>query len=278
MRVIKKINNNVAICVDGNNKELIAFGKGIGFPPTPYELTDLKKIDRTYYDINQSKLALLEEIPDTIFTVAAKIVKYAEAELECDLNTNLIFTLADHINFAILRHKEGVDVELPMNLDIQFHYQTEVEIGRQAVRYINEQEQVTLPGEEAVAIAMHFINAEKNTHKASNDNRRIIEDVTGIIETKFKITIDKEGFNYSRFVSHMQYLLKRQKDDQMIVSDNASLYETIKTEYPDIYLCATDINQYLSDNYGWNLTDEEEMYLMLHLNRLCSREACTKLL
>ena len=107
------------------------------FPPTPYELTDLKKIDRTYYDINQSKLALLEEIPDTIFTVAAKIVKYAEAELECDLNTNLIFTLADHINFAILRHKEGVDVELPMNLDIQFHYQTEVEIGRQAVRYIN---------------------------------------------------------------------------------------------------------------------------------------------
>ena len=106
----------------------------------------------------------------------------------------------------------------------------------------------------------------------------LIEDVTGIIETKFKITIDKEGFNYSRFVSHMQYLLKRQKDDQMIVSDNASLYETIKTEYPDIYLCATDINQYLSDNYGWNLTDEEEMYLMLHLNRLCSREACTKLL
>ena len=31
MRAIKKINNNVAICADSNNKELIAFGKGIGF-------------------------------------------------------------------------------------------------------------------------------------------------------------------------------------------------------------------------------------------------------
>jgi transcriptional antiterminator len=32
MKVIKKININVALCVDNNKKELIAFGKGIGFP------------------------------------------------------------------------------------------------------------------------------------------------------------------------------------------------------------------------------------------------------
>ena len=41
MIVLKKINNNVAICRDGNQRELIAIGRGIGFPPTPYELTDL---------------------------------------------------------------------------------------------------------------------------------------------------------------------------------------------------------------------------------------------
>ena len=46
MRVIKKINNNVALCLDNNNHELIAFGKGIGFPKIPYELDDLNKIDR----------------------------------------------------------------------------------------------------------------------------------------------------------------------------------------------------------------------------------------
>lgn len=31
MKVIKKINNNVAICLDSSNNELIALGKGIGF-------------------------------------------------------------------------------------------------------------------------------------------------------------------------------------------------------------------------------------------------------
>ena len=40
MKVIKKINNNVALCLDGNQRELIAFGKGIGFKPIPYELTN----------------------------------------------------------------------------------------------------------------------------------------------------------------------------------------------------------------------------------------------
>ena len=43
MKVIKKINNNVAVCIDNDGHELIAFGKGIGFPKIPYELTDLNK-------------------------------------------------------------------------------------------------------------------------------------------------------------------------------------------------------------------------------------------
>ena len=44
MKVIKKINNNVAICLDNNGKELIAFGNGIGFPKVPYEIHYLNKI------------------------------------------------------------------------------------------------------------------------------------------------------------------------------------------------------------------------------------------
>ena len=52
MQVIKKINNNFAICVDGEGNELIAFGKGIGFPKVPYEIEDLSVINRTFYDID----------------------------------------------------------------------------------------------------------------------------------------------------------------------------------------------------------------------------------
>ena len=35
-----------------SGRELVAFSKGIGFPATPYELTDLRKIERTFYNIS----------------------------------------------------------------------------------------------------------------------------------------------------------------------------------------------------------------------------------
>lgn len=36
MRVVKNINNNISLCLDSHNNEVIAFGKGIGFMKPPY--------------------------------------------------------------------------------------------------------------------------------------------------------------------------------------------------------------------------------------------------
>lgn len=48
MEVYKKINNNVALARDAKGRELVVFGKGIGFVSMPYELTDLSRIQRTF--------------------------------------------------------------------------------------------------------------------------------------------------------------------------------------------------------------------------------------
>lgn len=63
MIVTKKINNNVAVCRDSNGRELIAFGKGIGFPKTPYTITDLRNIERTFYNVSSQYVSLLNDIP-----------------------------------------------------------------------------------------------------------------------------------------------------------------------------------------------------------------------
>lgn len=41
MKIIRQINNNAALALDGNGKELVVLGRGVGFPKMPYELTDL---------------------------------------------------------------------------------------------------------------------------------------------------------------------------------------------------------------------------------------------
>ena len=52
MKIIRQINNNAALALDGNGKELVVLGRGVGFPKMPYELTDLSRIERTFYDVS----------------------------------------------------------------------------------------------------------------------------------------------------------------------------------------------------------------------------------
>ena len=110
VRITKKINNNVALGVDPKGKEVVIFGKGIGFHEIPYELNDLSLISKTFYDIDPGYLELLSEIPEDIFNVSSKIVDYARSKVGCELNPSLAFMLADHINFGVIRLKKSIDI------------------------------------------------------------------------------------------------------------------------------------------------------------------------
>ncbi len=274
MRVVKKINNNVAICIDDNDHELIAFGKGIGFPQTPYELNDLSQIHRTYYGINSQYYDLLANIPEEIFEIASKIVEYATLKIDKELNQNVVFTLADHIHFAIQRYNKNINLKMPISYDIQYFYDSEMLVGKKAVVFINKIKKIQLPKDEAVGIAIHFINAENPTQnfESESSDEVIIKGITKIIEEDFSLKIDKDGFNYSRFVSHMFYLLKRKNEKITITSQNQRLFNSMKNEFIETYNCIVHIKEYLKVKLNWDCSQEELLYIMLHINRLCIRE------
>lgn len=278
MKVIKKINNNVVICLDHNNRELVAFGRGIGFPAAPYELDDLSKIDRTYYGVNSSYMGLVNEIPEEVFEVAAKIVDMAVNYIDCELSSNLVFTLADHINFAIERNQRNMNLRNPFLYDIRYFYEKEMDIGNLAVKMIRRYLKVSLPEEEAGNIALHFINAEALSEKENefNVSDTVVEEVTYLIEKELNIRIKREDFNYSRFVSHLQYLMKRKDAVSSISSDNIKLYMEMKEEFPVIYQCVLKIRDYMEGKLDWELSEEELLYLILHVNRLYAREDCNR--
>lgn len=268
----------MAICIDRDGHELIAFGKGIGFHKIPYELTNLSLIWRTYYGINPSYLHLLDEIPEEIFTISVQIVDMAKRYIVHAINGNIVFTLADHINFAIERQKQNISIKMPFCYDIQHLYENEMKVGEQAVAMIQKNLKVYLPKEEAISIALHFINAEnmqQNVEDETNEKQMIAE-FTRIIEDDFSLTLNVDSFNYSRFVTHMQYLLKRSERNISITSENEKMFEMIKTTYSKTYECARHINIYLQEKLNWNLNEEELLYLMLHINRLCAREDCNQ--
>lgn len=275
MKVIKNINNNVSICLDSTGQQVVAFGKGIGFCKPPYEL-DIAKVQRTFYDIDPMYIQMIQHIPIEMIEVSAQIIDYARTRVEYLLNSSIVFTLADHIQFAISRYNRNMVIEMPIYYDIKSLYEEEYQIGRYALTLLEKRFQIQLGKEEITSIALHLINAAAMAKNKDGEksNATVILHIKELIETHFHIEISEDDYNYSRFVSHLQYLLKRGEQGTSISSENYMLYTSIKESFPDVYSCALTINAYLHDVYGFTFNEEELLYLMLHINRLYVREDC----
>ena len=272
MKIIKKINTSAVIALDSMDREIVVFGKGIGFPQVPYELEDLSKIERTFYDVDPRYQGVIAEIPDNIVEVAIGITDFAENELETELSPNFPFTLADHLNFAIERLKSGIDLTEAISYDIKTLYETEYRLGQKAVELMYEKNGVMLPKSEAVNIALHIINNEKGTKDATKVIRdaRIVSEVDRIIEDSMQMKMDRDSYEYARYVKHLMYLVNRFESGDEGEVKNGMMLKTLAKEYPDIYECAYKITQYFIKTWEYECNSDETLYLMLHINRLLS--------
>lgn len=276
MKVIRCINNNVAVCLDSSGKELVAFGKGIGFKKPPFEVS-LAQVERTYYDVDTTYISMINDIPKEILEISDEAIDYARVLLDAELSSNIIFTLADHLNFCIERYKKNMNFKLPIIHDIEHLFEKEMEVGRFALKLIRNRLKVYLPREEAAYIALHLINyEEKQKNEIDLGEDEIIENVTSIIEKEYDMPICREDFNYSRFVSHMNYLFKRGKDQELMKTDNGRIYQNLIRDYPKTHQVSLKVSEYLEEVMKITLTDDEKLYLMLHINRLCTREDCNR--
>ncbi|MCS4454706.1 PRD domain-containing protein [Clostridium botulinum] len=163
MKVVKVINNNLIKSFDDNNNEILVMGCGLGYKKAPGHEVDEKLIERIYTcndrkDSNQLT-KLLKKIPLEHIQVTNQIVSFAKASLGKKLNENVYITLADHINFAIERQKDGVAIKNALLWEIKKFYNHEFLVGKEALSIIKNKLGVTLSEDEAGFIALHIVNA-----------------------------------------------------------------------------------------------------------------------
>lgn len=279
MKLLKKINNNFALAEDSSGRVIIVSGKGIGFNKMPCEITDLSQVNRTYYNVEPSIVSLLSNVDKNVIDIAEQILEISKSTLRKSLNVNLTFTLADHIQFSLQRIEQGVHFTPGFEYELQYQYPAEYDIGVLAVRLINRKMNVNLPKEEAAIIAMHIIENEVKSKDTINNKSTEIKVVLGnivkIVEKQLKISINEESFNYYRFITHMKHLLNRVYEGQ-INTENEKLFDEIKVLYPEMFLCAQNIGDYIEEVYSRKITNEEILYIVLHLNRLHVEEDCNR--
>lgn len=276
MKVIKRFNNNVVLCIDDNQKELIAFGKALGFHEIPYELHDLSKIEKSYYGIEKRYLNMINELSEISLELSRTIMDWCRMKLEGQINPNMIFTMADHIDFCIERSKKNIKVKMPLYNDFENLHSKEFKIAQKAVRLINKKAKIHLSDDEAIGITMNIINAEMDleSNQAYKDAEIIQEEVLKIIEDNLQIIIDKKSTNYARYLSHMQYLIKRIEDNSIAPEINFEIYENVFSQYPEISNAILKIAEYFKETKNYELNHDELFYLLIHITRLTNHEEC----
>ena len=281
MKVIKSINNNIAICLDNNNHQLIVFGKGIGFPKMPYELNDLSKIESTFYDVDPKYYDFFTEVSEETLLFVQYMIEKIKMKSNYIFNPNIIFVLADHIEFAVKRSRSNTYVPLPYSYDIEYEYPEFVKISKWMVKNIEKKFEIHLQEGEVNVIALHLIESLQNdrvNHKKMNSAsvEKIVHGVTNIINDCLKTTIDKNSYNYIRFKTHMKYLIKRLENKAEFRDDNFKLLSDMRKNFPEIDYCVTKISDYLNEYFQTNCTASEVLYLFIHVNRLYTREGCNQ--
>ncbi|CAH1219940.1 PRD domain-containing protein [Paenibacillus sp. JJ-223] len=275
MKVIKKVNNNVAIAINDKNEEVFVVGKGVGFLKTPYELTETDMVEKIFVAPKNIRMYdLLNSIPIEDIYLAEEVIKLGSDILGKTFNPNLLLTLSDHISFALVRTREGVSIKNPLEWEVRTLYPDETRVGEAAVRLIEEKSGVKLPAAETTLIALHFVNAQVGSGEMSDTTKimTVTGEILSIIKYALKIDFQEESIHFMRFATHIRYFIMRQMSGKSLKDENESLYEVVKEKFPRELQCVEKIAAFLHNNYGWTCTNDEKLYLILHIQRLISND------
>lgn len=95
----------------------------------------------------------------------------------------------------------------------------------------------------------------------------ICYDIIEYAKNMLDVEMNDYTLNYERFVTHLRFFFKRLKDRELAEDKDDFLLKQVKNKYKNAYNCMLKIEKYLNVN----LTDEEKLYLTLHVQRVTQR-------
>lgn len=272
MKIAKILNNNVVVVLDGQQREQVIMGRGLGFQKQPGDRLDASKIDKVFAlqtDELVGRLSeLLNQIPLEIMTTCDRIIELSRNRLG-KLHDNLYITLADHCHFAIERQKKGVAIRNVLLWEIRRLYPKEFLQGLEALDIIETRLGVRLAEDEAGFIALHLVTAQLNSEMPEVMHiTRVMQEILQIVKYQLRLEYNEESLRYQRFVTHLKFFAQRMLTRNVVADDDITLHSAVKDNYPKAWHCAETIHQHLKVEYQRELTCEEMMFLAIHIEQV----------
>ncbi len=272
MKITKILNNNVVISKI-NGEERIVMGVGIAFGKKNGQAIEKDKIDKIFRmtsDEQERMLTLIKELDDDVLLISQEIIVEANKLYKEPLSESIYIALTDHINYAIKRHKEGTVINNPLLYEIKRLYPDEYKIGLFGIDRVAKHFNLDMPKDEAGFIAMHIVNANMN-ESISNvyEITKITQSIVNLVRYHFNLDVSEEELSYARFITHLKFFSQRLINFESLeeVMD-ISLLASLQRKYSESNRCVDKIGDFLKRNYNHDLSNDERVYLILHIARL----------
>ncbi len=267
--ITKVLNNNVIICTK-DKEEYVLIAKGIGFnKKAGMSLQENQTIEKAY--ILDQKLqqehykTIIEYADDTLIQAVIDAVNIiTSSEMKID-NQTLVVSVTDHIIFAYKRLKQNQIITNPFVVETKQLYSEAYAIAEKVIERLNDVLDVNFPEDEIGFIALHIAsNIETlSIHEIEIINHLINKSIF-IVEHDLKFTVDKESVQYQRFIRHIQFLIRRLRNGEVL--QKTSPFEALlKEQYPQCFNIALKIMKMLQQELNVSIYEAEVIYLTLHV-------------
>lgn len=277
-QIAQILNNNIAIIWDDSNQRAIAMGKGIAFGKKKGELIPAEQIQNLFVlrnkESEQNFSILLRDIPLDFITTSYEIIEHAIKDYQYPVQEYIYATLTDHIYLSYQRilAKTYEESRLP---DISSEYPLEYQIADEGIAIIQRRLGIVFPTCERNNIAYHFINAKGNTLKENRLDLDHAQATINLIQKRLAesgITRHDLPNLFDRLMIHLKYMIEREDEQEHLDALAQRFQDGLIDEYPEAYRIAKDIIEIAKESAGAKLTENEEIYLMIHIERLLQRK------
>ncbi|AOT72522.1 BglG family transcription antiterminator [Geosporobacter ferrireducens] len=271
--LIKKILSNNVVLVEKNQKNYVLVGKGIGFGKKKgVFLEDLKEIEEKFISLeglNDVEYEhFLETVDPKIIELCNRIIEMVSLELGENLNPKIHAGLIDHVNLAIKRLREGIEIVNPFLFETRLLYPVEYELAEKAVFILKENLQINIPEAEIGFLALHLYGGRGNNDKEEAlKHSKMMNRILSHIGKKLEIDMDKYPFDCQRLIMHLRGVINRVEKNQCIEKNFVS---KLKDELRYEFKVAYDISKIMEKTLKLKVPESEVGYIALHLHKLNS--------
>ena len=273
-RITKILNHNSFMGIESkNDQECLIMGKGVAFG---------KKVGQTVSVTGDARVYSLKELTDRgeakdiiksvsplCLELANEVLDQAEEEFG-KVDRSILFTMADHLDFAVRRIQNGEQISNPLTDDIRIMFYKEYKVAGCIRALLKEKLGIRIDEHEIGYIALHVHAAivDENVSQAMEIARTVRECICMVEEETGK-SIDVMSLSYNRLMNHVRYMVARAIHGEKL---KMSLNDYMSVKFPGPYMTAEKICRKMEKSLKLPIPDIEIGYLAMHLERMMDRE------